>query len=186
MQQNYFRNLLSMIVIVCAFCSCDTFLQGMGQSYGYGGYGMGGYQVMPGGFVRNTSMDYLLDPRYAMQQVLTQEQQEYQAAKQFRPNLTLEQFRLEKGQAIQMMNGSGNGSSSSTSSSSSSQSTTSSGSSGSSGRSCNFCHGSGKCNTCNGKGYYYNPLDMRKTVSCPNCQRNHNGICAHCGGTGKK
>ena len=52
-------------------CSCDTFLQGMTAGMGgYGGYGMGGYQVMPGGFVRNTSMDYLLDPRYAVQQVL--------------------------------------------------------------------------------------------------------------------
>ena len=123
--------------------SCDTFWQGMAQGVGgYGGYGMGGYQVMPGGFVRNTSMDYLLDPRYAMQQVLNQEQQEYQAAKRYRPDLTLEQFRIEKGQAIQMMNSNSGGlSSSPSSSSSSSRSTTSS----SNGSMCRLCAGSGVC-----------------------------------------
>lgn len=164
--------------------SCDTFWQGMAQGVGgYGGYGMGGYQVMPGGFVRNTSMDYLLDPRYAMQQVLNQEQQEYQAAKRYRPDLTLEQFRIEKGQAIQMMNSNSGGlSSSPSSSSSSSRSTTSS----SNGSMCRLCAGSGVCKTCSGKGYYYNPLDLSKKVLCPNCQSNHNGKCSSCGGTGKK
>ena len=94
-----------LVLSALTFSSCnEAFWQGMAQgAAGMGGYGMGGYQVMPGGFVRNTSMDYLLDPRYAMQQVLNQEQQEYQAAKQYRPNLTLEQFRIEKGLAIQEM-----------------------------------------------------------------------------------
>ncbi len=59
--------IVSLLFVACVtvFTSCDTILQGMAQGMG-GGYGMGGYQVMPGGFVRNTSMDYLLDPRYAM------------------------------------------------------------------------------------------------------------------------
>ena len=166
--------------------SCDTFWQGMAQGVGgYGSPGIGGYQVMPGGFVRNTSMDYLLDPRYAVQKVLNEEQQEYQASRRFRPDLTLEQFRIEKGQAIQMMNNSESNSSSSSKSSScgSSSRFTSSSSSGSM---CRLCAGTGKCKTCNGKGYYYNPLDISKTVACPNCQRNHNGVCSSCGGSGKK
>ncbi len=164
--------------------SCGgTFWDGMAQMYGNGGYGMGGYQVMPGGFVRDTRYDYLLDPRLAVQQVLNQEQQEYQAAKRYRPNLTLEQFRIEKGQALQMMkNSSGNSSSSSSSTSSSSSGSQSKSNS----RDCRLCLGSGKCQTCNGKGYYYNPLDLTKTVSCPNCASNHNGKCSSCNGSGKK
>lgn len=53
----------------------------------------------------------------------------------------------------------------------------------SSGQQCTFCLGTGKCQSCNGKGYYYNPLDLSKTVSCPNCDNNHNGVCSHCHGT---
>lgn len=184
------KSFLFIFVLVAMFSSCnEAFWQGMAQgAAGMGGYGMGGgYQVMPGGFVRNTSMDYLLDPRYAMQQVLNQEQQEYQAAKQYRPNLTLEQFRTEKGQAYQMMKNSGGSSSSSSSSSMSSSS--SSGSSGSSstssGKMCRLCAGTGNCKTCSGRGYYYNPLDLSKTVLCPNCH-NHNGKCSSCSGTGYK
>jgi len=136
------KKYLVLCAIMALFSSCDTFWQGMAQGMGgYGGYGMGGYQTMPGGFVRNTSMDYLLDPRYAMQQTMAQEQQEYQAAKQYRPNLTLEQFRLEKGQAAQMSRNGGygsNSSSSSSSSSSTSHSTTSSS------KACPQCHGTGR------------------------------------------
>lgn len=185
MKKSYLVILFSALV----FSSCnEAFWQGMAQgAAGMGGYGMGGYQVMPGGFVRNTSMDYLLDPRYAMQQVLNQEQQEYQAAKQYRPNLTLEQFRIEKGQAYQMMKNSGGSSSSSSSSSSlsSSSSRSSSSSSSSSGKMCRLCAGTGTCKTCTGRGYYYNPLDLSKTVLCPNCH-NHDGKCSSCGGTGYK
>lgn len=165
-----------MVVVAMTYTSCDTMFQGFAA--GMGGYGMGGYQVMPGGFVRNTSYDYLLDPRYAIQQVLNQEQQEYQAAKRYRPNMTLEEFRIEKGQAIQMMNNNGGSSSSSSNSSSSSTKKLN-------GSMCQLCAGTGKCKTCEGKGYYYNPLDLSKTVLCPNCH-NHNGKCSSCGGTGKK
>jgi len=55
----------------------------------------------------------------------------------------------------------------------------------SSGKDCVMCLGSGDCKTCNGKGWYYNSYDLSKTVSCPNCDRNHNGKCSHCHGTGK-
>ena len=55
----------------------------------------------------------------------------------------------------------------------------------SSGKDCTFCYGTGNCQTCNGKGWYNNPLDLRKTVACPNCDRDHNGKCSHCHGTRK-
>ena len=45
---------------------------------------------------------------------------------------------------------------------------------------CPSCHGSGKCWTCNGKGYYNSPYGTG-TVTCPNCS---NGRCRKCGGSG--
>lgn len=48
---------------------------------------------------------------------------------------------------------------------------------------CHLCHGSGKCNTCNGTHRYLNPL-TNKYVTCPNCRPD--GRCSACGGTGKK
>lgn len=47
---------------------------------------------------------------------------------------------------------------------------------------CNLCHGSGKCNTCNGKHWYYGIGGS--VVTCPNCTPN--GACSSCGGSGKK
>lgn len=48
-------------------------------------------------------------------------------------------------------------------------------------KTCHGCHGSGKCNTCNGKGWYER-LGIKGTMNCPNCS---NGRCSICGGTGK-
>lgn len=48
---------------------------------------------------------------------------------------------------------------------------------------CHLCHGSGKCNTCNGTHRYLNPL-TNKYITCPNCKPN--GACSACGGTGKQ
>lgn len=50
-------------------------------------------------------------------------------------------------------------------------------------KTCRLCHGSGKCNTCNGKHRYLNPL-TNKYVTCPNCRTD--GRCSACGGTGKR
>ena len=47
---------------------------------------------------------------------------------------------------------------------------------------CHFCHGLGKCWTCNGNGWCYNEFGLDGTHDCPNCT---NGNCTHCNGTGK-
>ena len=49
---------------------------------------------------------------------------------------------------------------------------------------CHLCHGSGTCQTCNGKGWYYSPYGTG-TVTCPNCCSGHVGKCGKCCGTGK-
>ena len=178
-------NIFIAIAVSCLM-SCDTFWQGMAQGVGgYGGYGMGGYQVMPGGFVRNTSMDYLLDPNYAIQQVNQQNRQEYLQQTNGGKTMTYEEW-YAKIKTPAVLGTSGSSSSSSSSRSSSSSSSRSSSSSSSSGSMCRLCAGTGTCKTCSGRGYYYNPLDLSKTVLCPNCQSNHNGKCSSCGGTGKK
>lgn len=76
-------------------------------------------------------------------------------------------------------------SSSSSSSSSSSTSSGSSYSSSASSRDCHRCMGTGKCQTCNGRGYYDEIGIGSGRHACPNCASNHNGKCASCGGTGK-
>ena len=47
---------------------------------------------------------------------------------------------------------------------------------------CTHCHNSGKCNTCNGKGWFY-PAASSTSTDCPNCT---DGKCTWCGGTGKR
>lgn len=182
-----------------SFTSCETFMQGMAAGMGGYGYGTGygtGYMPSYGG---GGNMNYLLDPNYAIMQVSQQqaqmnavneqlisnaiqkmndaEQEEYQAAKRYRPNLTLEQFRLEKAQAYQLMNSSEN-----TSSSSYETSTTS--------QNCIRCKGSGR------QVYETNPVMLGSDdykVKCDECGQKflksvgHTHIsCKLCGGTGKR
>jgi hypothetical protein len=166
-----------LIMALTSLTSCDTFWQGMAG--GMGGYGMGGYQVMPGGFVRNTSMDYLLDPRYAMQQVNQQNRQEYLQQTNGGKTMTYEEW-YSKIKAPAVLGTSGSSSSSSYSSSRSSSSSSSSSS-----RDCRRCMGTGKCQTCNGRGYYDEIGIGSGRHACPNCASNHNGKCASCNGSGK-
>lgn len=52
---------------------------------------------------------------------------------------------------------------------------------------CYRCHGSGKCETCNGKGYDYNEFGLSSTYECPNClivNGKASGKCRTCQGTG--
>lgn len=46
---------------------------------------------------------------------------------------------------------------------------------------CHMCQGSGKCNSCNGKHWFYSPFGDDK-LTCPNCT---DGKCSKCHGTGK-
>lgn len=50
---------------------------------------------------------------------------------------------------------------------------------------CHLCGGSGKCSTCNGKGWYESPFGTGP-IACPNCYGgNQSGKCSKCKGTGK-
>lgn len=49
---------------------------------------------------------------------------------------------------------------------------------------CQRCWGSGKCQTCNGRGYYTELGVGSGTLDCPNC--NKTGRCSSCGGSGKQ
>ena len=49
-------------------------------------------------------------------------------------------------------------------------------------KTCSDCHGSGKCRWCYGSGWWE---AKRDGVLCPNCDKNHNGVCSKCHGTGK-
>lgn len=49
-------------------------------------------------------------------------------------------------------------------------------------KTCMSCGGSGRCNTCNGRHWYYGYTGNKLT--CPNCPPN--GACQSCGGRGKK
>lgn len=51
-------------------------------------------------------------------------------------------------------------------------------------RACGVCAGSGKCNTCNGKGYYTAIGIGSGKHSCPNCGQT--GRCRSCNGTGRR
>lgn len=51
--------------------------------------------------------------------------------------------------------------------------------------SCHLCGGSGKCSTCNGKGWYDSPFGTG-AIACPNCYGgNQSGKCGKCKGSGK-
>lgn len=167
--------ILSIIANVTMFVSCDSVLQGMAA--GMGGYGMGGYEVMPGGYVRSTQYDYLLDPRLA-----------YQKAMQSTPPMptlptvtvmpTTIPISVPTTPPASVPATTSSGSSSYSGSSISSSSSNSS-------RDCRRCMGSGKCQTCNGSGYYDKIGLGSGRFLCPNCDSNHNGKCAICHGTGK-
>lgn len=133
---------------------------------------------------RDGSFDYLLDPRYAAMQVQQQNYSEYLQMTNGGQTMTFEEWYTNiKSPALAEEYGHKNESFGDSFSSSSSSSQGSSSQLSTSTKSCRFCAGLGSCKTCGGRGYYYNPLDLSKTVICPNC-KNHDGLCTHCGGTG--
>ncbi len=142
------------------------------------------------GLGRDTSMDYLLDPRYAMMQVQQEYYNEYLQMTNGGQTMTYEEwFQKIKGPALaeqyNIEHGGESGTDDDSSSVSTSSSDNSSGSSNSNGKMCRLCAGTGWCKTCEGKGYFYNSFDLSKKVLCPNCH-NHPGKCSSCGGTGYK
>lgn len=49
---------------------------------------------------------------------------------------------------------------------------------------CNHCGHSGKCSTCNGKGWYYTTGVGTNAADCPNCDGFKTGRCRYCHGAG--
>lgn len=134
-------------------------------------------------FVRDTSLDYLTDPRYAFNQVQQENWREYMSMTNGGQTMTFEQWYANvKAPALQATNGNYGASTSNSSFSNSGSNSYAS----SSGSMCKSCVGSGDCKTCDGRGYYFNSFDLQKKVLCPNCESNHNGKCAHCHGTGTR
>ena len=189
----------------------NNFLRGLASAFSMGmtSYSQSlmfspSYSNLGGGTTGN--LDYLLDPNLAImqtqqrmaqeqalnqqlinvsiQQVQQQEQQEYQQAKQFRPDLTIEQFRQEKAQAYQIMKEAERFSDSSYSNLSS----TSSSSGGSSlNHTCSLCHGTGKIV----KESVVSTFGLDTKVHCDQCGRDyyrssgHSHItCTQCHGKG--
>ena len=196
-----FQTLILACIVCFSFTSCETFLQGLAagmSGFGYG-YGMG-YMPSYGYGGGSGNLDYLLDPNYAAMQVMQQqaqmnavneqiiattiqqvndaEQAEYQAAKTYRPDLTLEQFRQEKAQAYQNANSSG--SESTTTTDYQQRSTTKDILNRTVGEICTSCKGSRKCSACNGTKVAHG---LGNTYKCNVC--NENGDCPVCHGTGK-
>lgn len=48
---------------------------------------------------------------------------------------------------------------------------------------CRSCHGTGKCGTCNGTGYFRN-IYTGESMPCHNCSESNGRICTVCNGTG--
>lgn len=189
------RNFINLLVLlnVVLITSCGSFgeglLMGLGSMGSYSGYSSGysgvGYTSTGG------NMNYLLDPNYAMQQVLSAEEQEYQTFSTYNKksdgsNYSKNEWRTMKGQAIQ------NSKSSSSLSSGYSSSGSSSSSTSSSTKRCRktsatdiaHCEGTGVCQKCNGKGRYYDTsFGTGKWVDpCGICRGS--GKCPSCNGKG--
>ena len=133
--------------------------------------------------IRDKNLDYLLDPRFAAMQVQQQNWNEYLQMTNGGTTMSYEEWYAIKAQAWAESQKSESDNFTNTSISSSSNSSYSNNKTVSGGKNCRQCAGTGNCKTCTGRGWYYNPLDLRKQVLCPNCH-NHDGKCTFCGGKG--
>lgn len=188
---------IKLSIIICivfvVLTSCGSFgegvLMGLSSMGSYSGYSSGyssvGYTSTSG------NMDYLLNPNYAVQQVLSAEDQEYHTFAKYNKksdgsNYTKNEWITMKGQAIQNSKSSSSQSSRYNSSGSSSSSTSSST------KRCRktsatdiaHCEGTGVCQKCNGKGRYYDTSfgSGRWVDPCGIC--NGTGKCSSCNGKG--
>ncbi len=153
------------------FISCDSLLQGIAA-------GMGGYGTMYNPYATPIGvLPYHLQPEvFAEQAKKVAEQSAQQVAQQAAQNA---QNVVPVAPVYVPV------SSETSTSSSDTHNNNSSFSSSSGARDCGLCHGTGKCNTCNGRGYYDVIGIGSGRHACPNCS-NHNGRCSLCNGTGKK
>lgn len=160
--------------------SCDSLLQGM-AGYGnvYNPYGMYNPYATPIGV-----LPYYLQPEvFAEQAKKTVEQSAQQAAQQAVQNA--KQFQnIINSMPVTPVYVPVTTESSTQSTTSYSGNNSSSGST--SGRNCRLCLGTGRCQTCNGRGYYDEIGIGSGRHACPNCASNHNGKCSSCNGTGKQ
>ncbi len=169
--------------------SCNSsFWDGMAQGVGgYGGYGMGlvapqGVSPMGGTFIGPIYCPPI-NTQALQQQVQAGQRQAALDAAEMARSAQKAKEQAEAQVAYNMQHGiiPVVTSSSSTSSYSSNSSSTSN----SNGRDCRRCMGTGKCQTCNGRGYYDEIGIGSGRHACPNCASSHNGKCASCNGTGK-
>lgn len=180
------RTLFAFAVLTMCLTSCDSFLQGMaGGMGGYGGYGMYGnpYATPIGVLPYNLRPDVYAANAYKQGMATVQAQTKQMAESAQRAKKQIEAqaaYNVKHGIVPVVVD---NSSYSSSSSSSSSSSASRSGSTSS--RDCSRCLGTGKCQTCNGRGYYDEIGVGSGRHACPNCASNHNGKCASCNGTGK-
>lgn len=130
----------------------------------------------------NNNLDYLLDPRYAAQQVNAQYEAEYQQARQFNPSLTREQFMQMKAQASQATQNA----STNTSETSVSHTESYSHSSSATSKDCLkisngkwYCVNTGKCAMCGGDGLMNGSFGQgANSLKCTLC--NGTGKCPYC------
>ena len=109
-----------LILFFCQFlASCGSFgesflagLTNMGGGYGVYGVGIGATAYTNTSYTTGGNINQLLDPNLAVQQVLAQEDQDYQAFCRFNKkadgsNYSKTEWRIMQGQAIQNANGGG-------------------------------------------------------------------------------
>lgn len=153
----------------------------------------GGSMYMPpsnmNGFQRDTSLDYLLDPRYAMMQVQQEEMAEYEHFKKLTgQDITIEQYRMLKYTSNKSESDDGGYDTEGNSSKSYSSERSSSSKVSSSTWTCPYCNGKGRVE------YNTNPTQFGINTDkkwCDECGKyylkswGHTHItCSHCHGTG--
>ena len=192
----------------------NNFMRGMAQSMAMASQAYGQYQAYNSGYAGGGNMDYLLDPRYAMQQTAYQNaefqmmfnnmmqpysqqigtfQQEAARQMQFQfqnadqlNSTPLLDFSNFNWNAVPVGNVENYSEAYVTDYSSTSSSSVSSysSSSKSGGQTCYLCHGTKKCWTCNGKMWYLES-DFG-TGKRLKCPNCTDGWCSHCHGSGLK
>ncbi len=135
----------------------------------------------------NGSYDYLLDPRYAMQKVQQKQYDEYLLFTGGGKTMSYDEYQQKKAQEAAQWEETKRmleSVPSSVTESSSENEKRPFRSAYTRDKDCGVCGGTGKCNTCNGRGWYDVIGIGSGRHTCPNCPNNI-GRCSSCNGTGK-